>query len=81
MSRQKGITPYATAKRLVDQGLMDSDDLTRGMTEGRISKPPRGRNYGPDQQTYEAISTYCAEANANTENFVFSVIGRKKTED
>lgn len=78
MAQQKGVTPYSTAKRLVDAGLMDEQALAAGIEQGTIAQKPTSRNYGEDQPMYEALQKYVDEINTRTVGVNFSVTSRKK---
>jgi len=80
-SRQPGVTPYSTAKRLVDNKLMSPEALDRGIAEGTIAKKPVTRDYGEDQELYVALQTYADQINAQTGVVNFSITSRKKVTD
>ena len=80
-SRQTGVTPYSTAKRLVDNKLMSPDALERGITEGSIAAKPLTRDYGEDQEFYEALQKYADDINTRTAVVNFSITSRKKAVD
>lgn len=79
MAQTKGVLPYSTAARLVEQGHMTLEQLQAGQEKGEIGQPSANtRNYGADQAQYLEIVTYLKEVNESTVDHDFAVVGRKR---